>query len=388
MSHILPLQLPITKFNKKTEQLILGFVRRIEITNWIIPSVVLELCIMYYHSKRIVICFTESIKIVDLDANKVYNTTITPLKQSANPLQFINGPVIDELYFRVCYVEEFSLPSRVFKQNTALDSNNVYSVIFELIDQTRSYYAVHPGESAHAYIVDANADEKYKIYEEEYIDIYHWPIPSPKHSQLYPLYSEKHGLIAIGQEFARLTFDDPEIPECKPWNWETMDGKYTIRQEGAAVFIGEDRLIYCGGGSYFNTERKCEVYDFNTCNWSSLNSMNIGRKRCGICFDGVTDKVFVGGGIAEELSSLTSFEYLDLKQNKWISLCSANDCHSYCPIIWIDDAHAQVIHIASSSSQVFERMDLRENKWNIYIDKEKYQNMFGKNSIMFSKLCM
>eukprot|EP01083_Nonionella_stella_P073793 199770_1 len=397
MSHILPLQFPITKFNKKTERLILGYVRGIGITNCIIPSDIVELCITYYHSKLIVICIGDYMKIAELDSNKCYSTTITPLDGSINPFKFTNGLPLSNFECVVSYVEDFTLPTTVLNMNKDLNAKNIYSAIFQITD-------AYGGPICTAYIVDANAHDKFTIYDDEHIDLYHWPLPSPKYPLghppvgLYPLYSSKHGLVAIGKDaFARLQFN--YLNKNAPHKWQDimrLHNRRKHREYPVATFIDEDRFILCGGieyhnvhsggGSYYNSTLYSDIYDFNTDKWMAMSDMNSPRRSCGICFDGNNNKVYLGGGLSSSGSQSRVFECLDLKQNKWSVLGSCNKKHQTGAIIWTDGVHANVVHIASSSSRVFEKMDLRENKWRIYTDKNKFKTVFGEYSRQSLKL--
>ena len=75
------------------------------------------------------------------------------------------------------------------------------------------------------------------------------------------------------------------------------------------------------------------------------------------------DTVYIGGG----WEAPKKFEYYNLTKDKWISLNDTNKPHKTWPMIWNDKPN--IINIASiKDCKLFEKIDIRENKWNINRD--------------------
>ena len=141
--------------------------------------------------------------------------------------------------------------------------------------------------------------------------------------------------------------------------------------------ISQDKLISCGGYDvkYFDASSDCDLYDFTTNEWNKINSMNKARFRCGIYFENELNKrVYVIGGKDGYYKSSKNCEYYDIIKNTWITFSDTNECHRH-PVIWMEDINT--LNIVSSWSGVFEKMDLRENKWNITIGNDAFDALFG-----------
>ena len=139
----------------------------------------------------------------------------------------------------------------------------------------------------------------------------------------------------------------------------------------AATMITDDKMFCCG--SFAN--KTAQIYDFKTKALTKVNDMNEERRYHGICHDTYNDeKVYVGGG----WETPKKFEYYDIRKNKWTLLSDSRGEHAGWPIIWNDDVN--IIHIASTiKCKIFERLDIRENKWRSYITKDNnnFDNIFG-----------
>ena len=106
--------------------------------------------------------------------------------------------------------------------------------------------------------------------------------------------------------------------------------------------------------------------------------MNRPRVYSGIYVDDImNDKVYIGGG----MNFPESFEYFNIKKNQWISLTNMNKRHKIWPLIWNDDDNPNIINIASVyQCKIFERIDIRENKWNEYkLNSKSFDDLFGAN---------
>ena len=87
----------------------------------------------------------------------------------------------------------------------------------------------------------------------------------------------------------------------------------------------------------------------------------------------IRKNVYVGGGEKDT----KAVECYDAAKNKWTSLSDTTEDHRYRPIIWNDDTN--IIIIGSMwGSNTFEKIDIRENKWNDYmINNKTFNNLFG-----------
>ena len=135
--------------------------------------------------------------------------------------------------------------------------------------------------------------------------------------------------------------------------------------------MSDDKLICCGGGNY---RSNADIYDFTTEQLINLTDMNNQRKSSGICVDSyVRNKLYVDGGE----HSPNTFEYYDTSKNKWISLSNSIHGHIYYPVIWNYDANTLIVG-SVYDCKLFERFDIRENKWYEYkINGKTFNDLFG-----------
>ena len=115
--------------------------------------------------------------------------------------------------------------------------------------------------------------------------------------------------------------------------------------------------------------------------------MNYSSCRAGICCDQYINKrVYVGGG----RSNTKKFEYFDINKTQWIQLCDTNNSHTQWPVVWSENNN--MIYIASRTSRSFEKMDLRQNKWTVYIENNienaAFDNVFGANISGSCRMCL
>ncbi len=148
----------------------------------------------------------------------------------------------------------------------------------------------------------------------------------------------------------------------------------TKRQYPAAAMLTDDTFI-CVGGNHRNHHLCAEVYDFNTREWVRLNDVKWKRKCAAIYVDkSLDERVYVGGGF----HAADKFEYCVLSKNEWFALPDSNSKHTTWPIVWSE--YVNVINVASvEGCKTFESLDLRENKWHIYVGNKKksFDDFFG-----------
>ena len=229
----------------KTTSLICGYIRCMKISsNRIIPWSIIQLLIQFYLSKLKIICLKQNhrqfadVNIAVLDENKYYKCNIKSLLKSDNAPKHHNVNWNSAL----CYVKDFELPTSLISVYDELYDNHQYDIIF-LIGGSGS-------KQCNAYIVDINYN----------FNIFHWRLPSFSSSitgsQPYALYSNKHGLITVGnngnKSFNILPFDNKYIDENNnqyEWKWDGMQMNKS-RHNPSAVMISDDLLFCCGGYGY------------------------------------------------------------------------------------------------------------------------------------------
>eukprot|EP01084_Bolivina_argentea_P166427 288921_1 len=351
--------------NLYTECLVYGYIRIISIKNKIIPSSIIDLCLTFYSATLKVICVEDNggyssippqISITELDTTTNYQCYLKPINKVSftQPINYHIG---------ICYVENFTLPKHITFPDTI---SPICNIIFRTGD----------GSNCCAYIID----EKYG-YNDGTVDTYIWKLPSPKRGAYgaSTMYSTKHGLITVGNHECEAVYSslnvlrfDENNTQNKRWQWEESAMK-TKRQYPAAAMINDDIFICVGGNQ--NKHHLCaEIYDFNNTKWTRLNDMKHKRKCCGIYVDkNDSERIYVGGGF----HSLKQFEYWVASKNEWFILPNSNKCHEVWPIIW--SSNVNVINVASVKCKVFERLDLRENKWHVYVgnDSTSFNDFFG-----------
>ena len=109
--------------------------------------------------------------------------------------------------------------------------------------------------------------------------------------------------------------------------------------------------------------------------------MKHSRRYCGIYVDkfnhddnNYNKRIYIGGG----MDSNNKFEYFDINKNEWYLLPNTNGMHGRWPIIWKDDIN--IINIASiHKCKKFEKLDLRQNKWSVYIGNDE-NDLLASNS--------
>ena len=92
--------------------------------------------------------------------------------------------------------------------------------------------------------------------------------------------------------------------------------------------------------------------------------MNYCKSQCGAFYDGVNNKIYVGGGNGftgtdVTMSASQRREYYDMVKNKWYILKNTKYKHENYPSVWIDDDNLNVLCIASISADCIEYLDLR-----------------------------
>ena len=190
------------------------------------------------------------------------------------------------------------------------------------------------------------------------------------------IYSAKYGIIRIGgyhqSAISHLQFNNDDI------KWKEIMKMGRSRGLSSAVMINENKIFCCGGyvGAYKNFT---EIFDLENKKEIKLKQMTHKRCRVGIYKDEHEEnKIYIGGGKIAYSKGSNKFEYYDLNKNNWFNLGDTNGTHGCNPIIWKDDPN--IINIASVWSKQFEKMDLRENKWNIFIKDHgdrSFDDVFG-----------
>ena len=342
------------KFNVKTIYLVSGYVRMLEIINNIIPASIINLLIKFYYCRSKIayivglrhetITQFPTIIIAQIYEKQHYQCNIKLLDKSQT-----NETYKAEYDCGICYVEDFPISKYLLQSHRLLvNTSNFSDVIF-------SVYA--DSKECGAYIIDKK-------------DTYFWKLPSFKKPSFgqYLTFSKKYGLISIGDweqnnNLMVLKFDDYYKMKWQNKNINWSKRRYYV----PSAMITDDKLICCGGDNYYNN---ADIYDFIT------NKMIEQRRFSGIFVDQyIKQRVYVCGG--EQAPK--KVEYYDAMKNEWILICDTNGQHQKWPIIWNDFNNPNIINIASiQNCKLFERNDIRENKWNYFIkNSNDFNNLFG-----------
>ena len=130
----------------------------------------------------------------------------------------------------------------------------------------------------------------------------------------------------------------------------------------------ESKLFVIGGAdnTIFTYQKWFTMLDFEESNkkWRSLKDMNYCKYQCGSFYDGVNNKIYVGGGNGytgtDYINSASQRrEYYDMVKNEWYTLKNTKYKHERYPSVWIDDGDRNVLCIASISADCIEYLDLR-----------------------------
>eukprot|EP01084_Bolivina_argentea_P016042 30058_1 len=357
----------------KTEYLVIGYVREIhiKINNEIIPADILKLCIEFYPSKIPKILFlkgqhwdSDNIDFVPeittfyVNEKRSYKHTVQPLEKMYHVFRHYNCGIR--------YVKDFKLPNSVL---SSFDGNGEsYDVIF-VVSNVRSYASI-------AYIIDHENDKTYS-WKLPYFD---WDVGSVVYSRdLNELYTFGHKYKK--GSFNVLSFNESEL------KWKQKGIMERPRTGLSATMISDNKAIICGGytTSGFGYSSDADIYDFNDKTWiKGISSMNDGRDMMGIYYDAFIDnhRVYVGGG-RDGTRRYNKFEYYDINKNKWFRLPDADGNYQH-PVIWseyVNILHA-VSHVTEShpKSKLFEQLDLRENKWHIYVKQDQFDDLIGMDT--------
>ena len=182
-------------------------------------------------------------------------------------------------------------------------------------------------------------------------------------------------MIAIGgyndNGFNILKFDD-ENDIKNDWKWYKMNEKWEQTRLGvAAAFMTDDKLICCGNSKYV------DIFDFSTKTFTKLKNMNTERRNSGINVDvSNNQRIYVGGGSGYADNKC---EYYNIIKNEWISLPDTNSKYPIWPIIWNDNYNSNIINISAVyNCKVIEQIDIRENKWNVFLTNIDGNSSFDK----------
>ena len=179
--------------DNRTECLVYGFIRMIDVKDQIIPSSIINLCIEFYYTILTIICLkgiwtkVPTINITELHSKKQYKCTVKPLYDS---LKDDNTKYVDQ-NSGLCFVKDFKLPQKLTYYHDKLNGKKMYDVKFSIGGFMSTAHNT-------AYIID-----KYNVNSintEHVTNIYYWRLPSFSECTeiRYSLYSYKYGLIAIG----------------------------------------------------------------------------------------------------------------------------------------------------------------------------------------------
>ena len=350
-----------TKTDTRTECLIHGYVKCLQITDQITPISIIEMIIKFYYKDTIIIYFHSNGRNQKPDIcyhNIEFNT------KHQFDIQIINDKLKQKHFTTdvnsgICFVKDIHFPKNIIKLNDIdkLNENKLYDIVFTM-DTSRN---------CSAYIIDSN-NNKFKC-------AYYYKLPSLStlgySGDQYLLYSNKHGLISFDKtcSFLKFTEIDDSDSDLK---WVDADFKWNeSRGALSSVFISSNKLLICGGRGEYKTY--VDMYDFNNKQLIKLSNMNKHRLYSGICFDKFSNnRVFNGAGYR----SSRTVEYFEINKNKWILLPSTNEQHDAWPLVYISEQN--IVHIASPQI-TFERIDIRENKWIKYIPNryKTFDQLFG-----------
>ena len=149
-----------------------------------------------------------------------------------------------------------------------------------------------------------------------------------------------------------------------------------IRPALSAIMINDDKLMCCGGYMYGTN---CDLYDFKSKKWMELTNAIESMHNSGICADELVNvnqrqKIYTGCGT----DATKKTQFYDVTKNEWYPLPDTNEKHKYHPILWFEDFN--ILNIASAWTNTFEKLDLRQKKWNVFVGNDKYDtfdNIFG-----------
>ena len=148
----------------KTECLVYGYIRLIEIDNQIIPTTIINLCIQFYYVTLRIISMIRggtipNMIIVEMDQDMRYQCNIQPLSQSEP---------IDDAQHQITYcsgllcIKNFQLPQEMISFYDKLYTTKTYNIIF----------AGGDGVDCFGYIIDAA--QFYSSQNHKMIDVYCW----------------------------------------------------------------------------------------------------------------------------------------------------------------------------------------------------------------------
>ena len=147
-----------------------------------------------------------------------------------------------------------------------------------------------------------------------------------------------------------------------------------------ATMINDDKLICIAGYDDNKAVNYVDLYDFNTKKWTILADKHKAAYLSGIYLSGINNRIYVccGSDGYTVDGKIYESEYYDISQNKWIKLPNTNNKHGGRPAVWLENGNN--LYIASALGNCIEKMDLRENKWNIIMGgdaKKSFDDLFG-----------
>ena len=135
------------------------------------------------------------------------------------------------------------------------------------------------------------------------------------------------------------------------------------------------KLFVCGGETKIENS---ELFDFVENKWSSMKG-NCNTYHSGICYDRMSQMVYVGGGrkwkydYRHTRASYGGIYSYDLTKNKWCELPNTWMDYEYRPNIWVNERNPNLLFIASAKDDSLEYIDLRQHEryWKV-IRSAKY----------------
>ena len=135
------------------------------------------------------------------------------------------------------------------------------------------------------------------------------------------------------------------------WEWQSVSRMQTKRCWSSSIAV-KDSLVVIGGRNHWRSQSVVERYDYAQDQWQYLKQCHFPRFKAGICFDGQSESIFIGGGYGAE----KKVEQFDVTKNEWLQLADTRRAHADHPVLWKDGSN---LFIASVESDTVEALDLR-----------------------------
>eukprot|EP01083_Nonionella_stella_P077856 212824_1 len=205
------------------------------------------------------------------------------------------------------------------------------------------------------------------------IDCFELKLPRLKTKCQYTsIYSEYHGLIAMGMDRKRkqsnvyqLSFKDRVDNR---YDWKALSALNCNHLYGSMCMINNDENLVVLGG---NDSNKMEIYDWNTQEWNALTDIHYNTNYSGVCYNFLHSNILICGGYG---ASCRKSGCYNIVKDQWFKLPQLQYKHRCYPTVFNHVNNPSITYCFGDNNQSFsfmEYVDLRDDQQMVWCDINK-----------------